>query len=359
MSETRSIIKTKNNKTLKIISKTPSEFTEENWEDYFIIQEQVFKETYPADDPLPSRISTKNQLLNVMDTYDYYTWLIFDDERVIAQVKLVHTNEKSSNYEQSKHIIQTKFEVHKDHRNNGIGTAILKEVILKAKELGKTVLQTYVYLQSSTEFIERKTGAKPAKVGDENRVYFKDVDWDLMKQWVDEGKERAKGVSIEIRKQVPDNLIEEFCECYTETLAQEPSGELEETFVLTPEIQRKYEKQFAENGQIIENAIAIESDGRISGLTEIFYDTNTTHVASQALTGVLEKYRGRGLGKWLKGVLILHMRDNYPEIKFVRAGNAGNNKPMLSINHRMGFKCIFNRVDYNMQIDEISKHLGI
>ena len=56
----------------------------------------------------------------------------------------------------------------------------------------------------------------------------------------------------------------------------------------------------------------------------------------QDLTGVQEKYRGRGLGKRLKAEMIFQIRDNYPEAKFISTGNAMLNKEILSINQAMG-----------------------
>ena len=83
----------------------------------------------------------------------------------------------------------------------------------------------------------------------------------------------------------------------------------------------------------------IEPDGKISGLTEIrFSEINTPELLNQALTGVKSIYRGRGLGKWLKALMLLYIRENLPQAKYFITGNAEHNAPMLSINDRLGFK---------------------
>jgi GNAT superfamily N-acetyltransferase len=58
----------------------------------------------------------------------------------------------------------------------------------------------------------------------------------------------------------------------------------------------------------------------------------------QGFTGVRADARGRGLGKWLKAAMLLHVREIYPGLQTVITGNASSNGPMLAINKAMGFK---------------------
>ncbi len=58
----------------------------------------------------------------------------------------------------------------------------------------------------------------------------------------------------------------------------------------------------------------------------------------QGFTGVRADARGRGLGKWLKAAMLLHVREIYPGLQTVVTGNASSNGPMLAINKKMGFK---------------------
>lgn len=260
---------------------------------------------------------------------------------------IYHSNSKNPNYELSKHIAQLSIMIHPNHRRKGIATAVVGYLKGKFRYLDKTVMQGDVYLQSAVDFCKNVLKANPAKTGDENRVYLKNIDWDLMRSWIKDDDDSK----IEIYDIIPDDIIDEFCEVFNTTLDREPSGDLEEKFVLTPELQRKYEKQFAKNDKIIHTAVSYH-EGKITGLTELYYDFKEGHQISQGLTGVLVEYEGRGFGKWLKAALLLHVHDLYPDLIFVRAGNASANKPMLSINHRMGFKCIFHRYDYNIRLDE-------
>ena len=50
------------------------------------------------------------------------------------------------------------------------------------------------------------------------------------------------------------------------------------------------------------------------------------------------KFRGHGLGKWLKAAMLLKVLAERPDVTLVRTGNADMNVPMLKINHALGFK---------------------
>jgi GNAT superfamily N-acetyltransferase len=67
--------------------------------------------------------------------------------------------------------------------------------------------------------------------------------------------------------------------------------------------------------------------------------------------------RGRGLGKWLKAKMLLHMREVYPAADWVATDNAGSNAPMLAINKKLGFKQYRTASEYQMTRDELSARL--
>lgn len=48
--------------------------------------------------------------------------------------------------------------------------------------------------------------------------------------------------------------------------------------------------------------------------------------------------RKRGIGKALKGKMLLFIREKYPQVEYMATGNALANDAILSINRRMGYK---------------------
>ena len=76
----------------------------------------------------------------------------------------------------------------------------------------------------------------------------------------------------------------------------------------------------------------------ISSVTDTCLDPSRPTIVEQRFTGVRPDARGRGLGKWVKAKMLLHMHELYPMAEWVVTDNAGSNEPMLAINTKMGFR---------------------
>jgi mycothiol synthase len=77
----------------------------------------------------------------------------------------------------------------------------------------------------------------------------------------------------------------------------------------------------------------------------------------QQFTGVRPDARGRGLGKWIKAAMLLHMRELYPRAEWVVTENAHSNGPMLKINRTMGFKAYREAIEYQVTRDQLQARL--
>ena len=154
----------------------------------------------------------------------------------------------------------------------------------------------------------------------------------------------------------PEEIIEEISK--VETILEDEIPSLDDSGekwkeVYTPEKLREYEERMKKSGTIRYVLYTQEKDRTISGMTEIRYNPNDRpERVGQGLTGVLKEYRGKGLGKWLKAQMLVYIKDNYPEVKFIATGNAEHNAPMMSINNRMGFKAFVEEKSYKFDIKD-------
>jgi GNAT superfamily N-acetyltransferase len=101
-----------------------------------------------------------------------------------------------------------------------------------------------------------------------------------------------------------------------------------------------------------------EADGTISGITEVNWAPYRPAFIEQQFTGVRPDARGRGLGKWIKAAMLLHIRDLYPATEWIATGNAGSNAPMLKINRALGFKQHRRGTAYQITRDELAERLN-
>jgi GNAT superfamily N-acetyltransferase len=306
---------------------------------FFHHHETIFMEANP-DDPLFSRSRVEKQILDSDPYYEYFRWMVLLDNETddyIGYGILTITTEQSPEYESNQHIAWINISVNKDYRRKGIATSVFKTIVKKVEELGRKTIEVWTSHDAGKNACKRLGGALSYQ-GYRNRLQYDEIDWNLMDEWIREGKTQAKGVSIEQFSDVPEKDIAEYVQLYTETANQAPLEEVESRDQVTPQSRRHKEIKQKEYGSIWITKISRESNGTISGLTEIFYLPEEPHRVNQELTGVKEEYRGRGLGKWLKAEMLLYIKENFPQIKYIETGNAQSNAPMLSINHRMGYK---------------------
>jgi GNAT superfamily N-acetyltransferase len=100
--------------------------------------------------------------------------------------------------------------------------------------------------------------------------------------------------------------------------------------------------------------IAREPDGVIAGVTDMTWAPFRPTVVEQEFTGVLPSARGRGIGKWIKATMLAHLRELYPDLRWVITGNAASNAPMLAINKRLGFKEYRAGAEYQISRDKLA-----
>jgi GNAT superfamily N-acetyltransferase len=228
--------------------------------------------------------------------------------------------------------------VHKDYRRKGIARKLLGIAYERATAQNKTKLSGTLLNEAARELL-KKLGGNEALAYRINQLNLDEVDWDLMEAWAEQGPQRSPTTTLNFYQEIPDSLLDEYCNVYTEVLNQAPRDELTlADEIITPESWATIMRDNKEAGTIWTGALTIEDDGSISGLTEIVYNPANSSIVYQELTGVQDKYRRRGLGKWLKAAMLLRVRKEYPDVKLVSTSNATSNEPMLAINERMGFR---------------------
>ncbi len=297
-------------------------------------------------DPTRSLVSREYRLKEMQEAparRTYLRYLVFSKEheenRPVGYINIMFDSEIAPNYEENKEVANFYIFVTKDHRSKGLGTQLFKFVMEKTDELNKSIIQSNTGLESGQKFYEKVDGKVVLNYG-ENRLYIDEVNWGLMEYWRDEGIKLSKSenVTLDTYDIVPDSLIEEFVSLYTETMNQQPFEEYAGRAKITVESRRSEEENNRKLNSKLITMITKESDGSISGITELLFNPAIPHKMEQYLTGVRVKNRGRGLGKWLKANMILLVRDEYPSVEYISTGNMDANAPMLSINERMGFK---------------------
>jgi len=279
--------------------------------------------------------------------------------RDVGMVFLTFSLPGTEEYDLNKHVSFMQIFVLPDFRRQGIATWTAAQIIPMLEANNVTIAQTFTTKEAGIAFCER-LGGSVALEERISRLQLQDVDWDMVQSWYDDCKSSLTNVELIQLEGLPDETdLESYCEIYTELVNQIPEGDLEgENAVFTPERMRQRLHEVKERGDRWIQFITREADGVISGITEIVYRPAMPYRCDQELTGVRQTHRGRGLGKYIKTAMLLFIRDEFPDLKYVITGNASINAPMLSINERLGFKPYKHEKIYKMQVSDMKARLS-
>lgn len=232
--------------------------------------------------------------------------------------------------------------VHPEHRGHNYGRTIARPMFDAAEADGRVRFAFEMNEGQSEESIARVAGMKHAYTEKRSRLSFPDVDWPMMQLWVKRAEERASDYELlYLPSPIDDEHLEAFCELQFVMNTAPAEDFEEEDQVITPEIWRDIEvKEEARARDLLTYIARHQPTGAFAGFTTVFCHRLQTDLVWQGDTGVDPAHRNKGLGRWLKAMMALELRSEYPDVLRIDTYTARSNAPMLSINIEMGFKPI-------------------
>jgi ribosomal protein S18 acetylase RimI-like enzyme len=323
-------------RSFSLVEFVPTEASENLWTAYFTLSEKIFRESDQRR-RLPSREASKRLLLTPNPLYTVKRWMLLDHtESAIASASISYDTELSPDYDGSSHICQMQIAVDPAYRRKKIATRLLKYMIRTANALEKDTVRADADNPAGSEFCKYLRGKSIHKEV-QHRSYLEDVDWQLVDDWRAKGRSRFPATRIESFQECPEKDIDEFCRIYTEMINQRPVGDIQEELVTTPESRRIEERNCKRREIEWHTMISREADGQISSMTDIMYNRREPYRIHQYFTGVLGRYRRRGLAKRLKAEMLIYIKEKFPDAEYVTTTTAKENQPMLAINKQLGF----------------------
>jgi GNAT superfamily N-acetyltransferase len=260
----------------------------------------------------------------------------------------------SPGYESNRHILWADASVRTDHRRQGIGRAWIQLALELMDRHGCTTLSMATEDGSGRAFLEWM-GAEAKFDGAENRLQLKTVDWAMLRRWAEDGPRRSPASRLEVYDgHLPREMWADYCPQFSTMLNTMPWEDLDHgDIVVTPVHMQDWVERLDEQGANEHTMLTREPDGVISGITDLSYAPYNPAMIRQGFTGVRSDARGRGLGKWLKAAMLLHVRELYPKVEVVVTDNAGSNAPMLAINKKIGFKKYRANAEYQVTREKL------
>jgi GNAT superfamily N-acetyltransferase len=289
------------------------------------------------------------------DPFDIrYRYEVVRDGQLVSWFAASTARPGSPGYESNKHILWADASVHPAHRRRGIGRVWIPIALELMDRHGCTTLSMGTEEESGHEFL-KWMGAESRFSGAENRLQMSSVDWAMVRRWAEDGPKLSPTSRLEVYDgHLPREMWDDYCPQFTTMLNSMPWEDLDHgDIVVTPAIQADWYARMDEQGITEHSMLIREPDGVISGITDMQYAPFRPTMIHQGFTGVRTDARGRGLGKWLKAAMLLHVCELYPQLELVITENAGSNAPMLAINKRMGFKEYRAGTEYQITRDNL------
>jgi len=332
----------------------------EDWNLYHEFRRKRHQEFAPEDPYVTNEAYEKS--LRVQATSPEFLvnfFFIFEklNGKMVGRFAFITIRETNPSYKNNKNLLQLDVALLSEYRRKGIGTEVMKKLYEFAEENNKSLIMADSSEEDGKAFLQAM-GAQIALSGMENRLNLEQVDWNMVKTWIKEGPKRSPESVLHFVDSIPEDIIEKYCEVYTETLNQQPFGDLEiGAIIYSPEIFVDRAKRWLSLGYTHLTMYTQEENGDISGLTEMLYNPSRETFIQQLLTGVQKTYRGRGLGKWLKAEMLLKTKEMFPKVRTVTTGNATTNAPMISINDRLGFKPHKESITAQIHLEKLGEYL--
>ena len=313
-------------------------------------------ETLPDDPPTPLA-ETIAALQNVPPFITAFAWNAWNADKTeivgSANVGFMDT-------EENKHLAWFDLSVLPAQRRQGIGRSLLAEVarVPEREERRLMMTGTNARVPAGEAFLE-KLGGERAMESHTNQLVLAELDRALLTEWMIPDSAGRFRLDFWTGPH-PEDLLPEITALNENAMNTMPRDKMDmEDMHFTPEQMRQMEQQTLAGGTERWTLVAREAaSGRLAGSTEMLWNPSSPLVVRQGGTGVYPEFRGHGLGKRLKAVLLDRLLRERPEAKFVRTGNADSNGPMLRINHALGFRPYLSRTEWQVETQNVRAYLA-
>ena len=307
-----------------------------------LVESEIEAERRPGarPQPLESYIAFARRLPS---QFDDHTWLAETSEGTPVGCSACWSNSVGDPT-----VMECYVYVRRPWRRRGVAWHLTRPIIDTAEAEGRSSLvgSTFDSVLAGRAFALR-IGARAARVNRTSEMRMSDVDWDLVQSWIDTGRARPLGYSLDYWDGPFPKELAGDAAAFHHIVQTKPRDDLRVAdVVLDADHVAELDRALVEAGRQRWTIFVRDVGDRCVGGTEVTFEPWDATAALQQNTAIGGPHRGLGLAKWVKASMLDRIRRERPEVESVRTSNAFSNSAMLAINNRLGFKIIEVRTEW-------------
>lgn len=321
-----------------LLQVAPDKFTEQDWLGFYQLRGKL--ELQGNAKYLSETLEQfKKSYLDRFDSdTEYQLYMILLDGNFNGWMSLQLTG-KGSSFEQARMAF--------DYLGDAIPDDLLK---LVAKEINSySPKHDSVVLGSAGKLNEQLAEAFKGIIKRNVNRYVLDVakaDAGRINEWLEAIPGKSRDLRLEFHQIIPEIHLTEYCKLFTVLLKEMPLDPIADNYNVTPDEIRKHDEEDKKNKRTNYSYLLFADHDQMVAMSNVAIDLNNPQSIYQFMTGVRQDYRGRQLGKWLKGVMFEKLVNDFPDLKEIRTDTNPKNKYMDGINREMGYEFKFSFRDY-------------
>lgn len=316
------------------------------------------EEDFP-DEPLPSDAHTEQNVRQHTPLHVVHRVLALDGRGNIAgSINMSVRREGTPDCEAYAPFVDVWGGVRQSHRRQGLGCELMRTLLAFMEEQGKTTATFNTSFPEGHAFFTA-IGAAEKHRSIENRMAFARLDDNALARWRAKALAADHGLRLEIHAgRVPFERLATLMAPLSALLEDAPTTNLDR-----PPMRFELEGFRAWYAEIDrrggEHFLVLLLDGdEVAAVCDASWNQLYPDRMFQRLTAVARHWRGRGLAKGVKAVMLQLVRERHPGVTMAITSNAEVNAPMLAINRRLGFSAHRHDGAYQIGTDSLRAFLS-
>jgi GNAT superfamily N-acetyltransferase len=239
------------------------------------------------------------------------------NERLVAIAWLVRTRSRGRSPMIGARACAALIGVHPHFRGRGLAKVLLRTIADYADRQGFEVIESIWKTEATRGFTGHLRGPTSAP-RDGHRLRIADVPHARLQQWIGNARQRATGASIEVYDgSLPEDITDEYLRVWAHLQSFDPMPIIDRRLDTIAARWRVQEQLGRSSSERWLSLVARHHNGQIMALLEAIFSPRAPKVLLVRVCGVLPRYNGLGLRKWLQAELLMRITSHVPTVEYL------------------------------------------